>query len=277
VGSTSGGGVQRSGDQTNVLRPRFSPADSPIAGGALESAELTLTAADGNRFTAFLARAAEPTGAGISSCRTFAACTPTTRSSPCDSPSAVSTRSRSIGSGEPRVSVGARRAFDYMPHVNASTWAGHSADLARRPPTSAPSTEPRPTSSPSDFCFGGRTSFLAATLGLHLAASSAFMAHPSGLAGADRPNPLRSRIESPRRCSDSLAAQTRPSRPKPSPPSRPLFRSSGLTTAWSSTRARRTASSTGRRRLREASEQAWAEVLAFIDGHRSTRSGAAAG
>ena len=38
---------------------------TPIAGGALDAHEIALEAADGNRFAAFVARAAEPTGAGI--------------------------------------------------------------------------------------------------------------------------------------------------------------------------------------------------------------------
>jgi len=37
----------------------------PISGGAADSGELVLTAADGNRFEAYFARAAKPTGAGI--------------------------------------------------------------------------------------------------------------------------------------------------------------------------------------------------------------------
>ena len=41
------------------------PPIAPIAGGALDAERLVLTAADGNRFPAFRARAAEPTGAGI--------------------------------------------------------------------------------------------------------------------------------------------------------------------------------------------------------------------
>lgn len=41
------------------------PPIPPIAGGALDAREIALEAADGNRFAAFLARAAEPTGAGI--------------------------------------------------------------------------------------------------------------------------------------------------------------------------------------------------------------------
>src|SRR5438128_12567302 len=41
------------------------PPIQPIAGGALDSKELALTGADGNRFAAFLARAAEPSGRGV--------------------------------------------------------------------------------------------------------------------------------------------------------------------------------------------------------------------
>src|SRR3954447_2810727 len=41
------------------------PPIPEIAGGALDGADVDLTAADGNRFAAYVARAAEPTGAGI--------------------------------------------------------------------------------------------------------------------------------------------------------------------------------------------------------------------
>ena len=41
------------------------PPIAPIAGGSLESSEVELEAADGNRFAAWVARAAEPTGTGI--------------------------------------------------------------------------------------------------------------------------------------------------------------------------------------------------------------------
>ena len=41
------------------------PPIPPIAGGSLDAREIALEAADGNHFAAFLARAAEPTGAGI--------------------------------------------------------------------------------------------------------------------------------------------------------------------------------------------------------------------
>ena len=41
------------------------PPIAPIEGGALDAREIELEAADGNRFAAYLAHAAEPTGAGI--------------------------------------------------------------------------------------------------------------------------------------------------------------------------------------------------------------------
>ena len=41
------------------------PPIPPIAGGALDAREIALDAADGNHFAAYLARAAESSGAGI--------------------------------------------------------------------------------------------------------------------------------------------------------------------------------------------------------------------
>jgi carboxymethylenebutenolidase len=41
------------------------PPIPPIAGGALDARDITLTSADGTRFMAFAARATEPTGAGM--------------------------------------------------------------------------------------------------------------------------------------------------------------------------------------------------------------------
>ena len=41
------------------------PPIAPIAGGSLDAREFVLEGTDGNRFSAYLARAAEPTGAGM--------------------------------------------------------------------------------------------------------------------------------------------------------------------------------------------------------------------
>jgi carboxymethylenebutenolidase len=44
---------------------RASPPIKPIAGGALDARDLTLTSADGTKFMAYAARAAKPSGAGM--------------------------------------------------------------------------------------------------------------------------------------------------------------------------------------------------------------------
>ena len=41
------------------------PPIAPIAGGSLDAQEIVLEGTDGNRFSAYLARAAEPSGAGM--------------------------------------------------------------------------------------------------------------------------------------------------------------------------------------------------------------------
>src|SRR4029077_15321442 len=58
------------GARTSYTRPMCFDADArpplpPIRGAALDSRDLTLTAADGTRVAAHAARAAEPTGAGM--------------------------------------------------------------------------------------------------------------------------------------------------------------------------------------------------------------------
>ena len=45
--------------------PDSRPPIPPIAGGALDAREIELVSADGTRFAAYQAHAAEPTGAGI--------------------------------------------------------------------------------------------------------------------------------------------------------------------------------------------------------------------
>src|SRR5579859_944529 len=44
---------------------RARPPIQPIAGGAIEASDMTLTSAGGTRFSAFAARAAEPKGVGV--------------------------------------------------------------------------------------------------------------------------------------------------------------------------------------------------------------------
>src|SRR5919107_4134511 len=104
------------------------PPILPIAGGALESGKVTLRADDGTEFTAFRARPAEPTGAGI-------VILPDVRGlHPYYQELALRFAERGIDAlaidwfgrtarDEPRA-----EAFDHMPHVQATTWAGISAE-----------------------------------------------------------------------------------------------------------------------------------------------------
>jgi len=196
----------------------------------------------------------------------FAACTAYYEELALTIASAVSTPIAFDWFGRPRVRS-REEGFDYIPHVNASTWAGHSADLAGATPP------PLRRRAPTDiftvgFCFGGRTSFLAATLVYTSPASSAFMAHRRAWPG---------RIAEPVAVADRIArgarlfgAQTR------HPPEAIAAFEAALSQLGVDHRlviypgAPHSFFDRKATDYAEASEQAWAEVLAFIDGHRST-------
>ena len=186
------------------------PPIPPIAGGALDSERLTLTAVDGNRLTAFGARAAEPSGAGI-------VILPDVRGlHPYYEELALRFAEHGIDAvaidwfGRTAPSDDRGDAFEYMPHAGATTWAGIAADTAAgvaaiRTPTggrAAPTTV-----FTIGFCMGGRMSFLAGTLGLGLVGVIGFYGTlvgpwrndapaPVDVAAADRvtrPGPVRRR------------------------------------------------------------------------------------
>src|SRR5213593_805276 len=105
------------------------PPIAPIKGGALDSRELTLTAADGNRFTAFAARAAQPTGAGI-------VILPDVRGLHAYYED-LALRFAEQGVAEVAIAYFGRTAglgrretgFEYAAHVERTTFAGLSADI----------------------------------------------------------------------------------------------------------------------------------------------------
>src|ERR1700675_813241 len=150
------------------------PPILPIAGGALDSTELTLTAADGNEFTAFLARAAEPSGAGM-------VILPDVRGLHAYYEElALRFAERGIDAiafdwfGR-TAGLGRREeSHDYMPDLGASTWEGQSANSV------AASAHLRSVDAVQTdifsvgFCCGGRDSFLGATLDLDLASVIGF-------------------------------------------------------------------------------------------------------
>ena len=253
------------------------PPILPIAGGALDSTELTLTAADGNQFTAFLARAAEPTGAGI-------VILPDVRGLHAYYEElALRFAERGIDAiafdwfGR-TAGLGRREeGFDYMPHVNATTWAGLSADIEAAT-AHLRSIERAPTDIFTvGFCFGGRLSFLASTLGLDLAGVIGFYGNPvgPGRGGSPEPVAVADRIASPVLGLFGGADQGIP--PEAIASFDGAMQIGGVDQrlviypgAPHSFFDRKAAD------YAEASEQAWAEVLAFIDGHRTTQSRAAA-
>jgi carboxymethylenebutenolidase len=170
------------------------PPIPSIAGGALDSQTLILTADDRNRFVAFRARANEPTGAGV-------VILPDVRGlHPYYEELALRFAERGIDAlaldwfgrtagAEPR-----GEAFDHQPHVAQTTWGGISTDIkAAVWEMQAPDGDrPAPGSVFTiGFCMGGRMSFLAGTLGLRLAGVIGLYGTLSGPWRNDAPEPLK--------------------------------------------------------------------------------------
>ena len=186
------------------------PPIAPIAGGALDSERVTLTAADGNRLAAFRARAAQPSGAGI-------VILPDVRGlHPFYEELALRFAERGIDAlaidwfgrtagAEPR-----GEAFEYMPHVEATTWAGIAADIAAGAEGLRAADGDRPAPSAVftiGFCMGGRMSFLAGTLGPRSRGRDRALRHARpGRGGTTRRRRSTSRRRSPRPSSGSSAA-----------------------------------------------------------------------
>jgi carboxymethylenebutenolidase len=149
------------------------PPIDPIAGGALDGRLVTLTAADGTAVAAFHARATVPTGVGVVILPDVRGLHPYYEE--------LALRFAEHGVDAMAIDWFGRTAgaalrdgdFEYMPHVQRTTWAGISADIAAG--VAALRADASPSRPAPDrvftlgFCMGGRMSFLAATLGLDLA------------------------------------------------------------------------------------------------------------
>jgi carboxymethylenebutenolidase len=177
------------------------PPIAPIAGGALDSATLVLTAADRNWFAAFRSRAAEPTGAGVVILPDVRGLHPYYEELALRFAEngidalAIDWFGRTAGA-EPR-----DEAFDYMPHVEQTTWGGISADIVAGIEEMQSPDEDRPAPKAVftvGFCMGGRMSFLAATLGHDLAGVIGLYGRVVGPWRTDPPAPvdMASQIES---------------------------------------------------------------------------------
>jgi len=174
---------------TNMCFDRDSrPPIAPIAGGAIDGSRIELTAEDGNRFAAFRGRPAEPSGAGV-------VILPDVRGlHPFYEELALRFAERGIDAVAidwfGRTAGTGRRgeAFDHMPHVQETTWAGISADIAGG--VEALHADGIAARFALGFCMGGRMSFLAATLGLDLAGVIGFYGTLEGPWRNDAPAPL---------------------------------------------------------------------------------------
>jgi carboxymethylenebutenolidase len=167
------------------------PPITPIKGGALDSAELTLTGDDGQRFSAFVARAANPTGAGvivlpdIRGLHAYYEDLALRFAEQGIDAIAIDYFSRTAGLGRRDTS------FEYMPHVEKTTFAGLSADIRAAAAYLRSEQAGRVTSLFTvGFCFGGRLSFLAGTLGLDLAGVIGFYGTLIGPSRNDMPAPV---------------------------------------------------------------------------------------
>ncbi|HET9520957.1 MAG TPA: dienelactone hydrolase family protein [Candidatus Limnocylindrales bacterium] len=163
------------------------PPIVPIAGGALDSREVTLTAADGNELTAFEARAANPSGAAITILPDVRGLHAFYRE--------LALRFAENGIDAVAIDWFGRTAgrglhgadFDHTPHINEVTWPGTAADIAAGAAHARTLAESVFT---IGFCFGGRSAFLSATLGLGLAGAIGMYGSPVGAGRGGSPAPV---------------------------------------------------------------------------------------
>ena len=170
------------------------PPVPPISGAAVSHDELVLEAADGNRFAAFAATPDDPKDAGIvvlpdvrglyrfyeELALRFAE-----RGYPAI---AIDYFGRTAGAG--------RRDddFEYMPHVEHTTQAGIQSDVAAAVEYLASSSAVFTVG----FCFGGRSSWLAAASGHGLAGAIGFYGRPGpGRDGSPGPTQRAREITAP--------------------------------------------------------------------------------
>ena len=173
------------------------PPIAPIAGGALDSRHLVLTATDGNRLAAFEARASAPSGAAMLILPDVRGLHPYYEELALRFAEhgvdalAIDYFGRTAGT-EPRPD-----AFEYRPHVDQTRWQGLEADIrAGAEALRATADGSERTLFSVGFCFGGRMAFLSATLGLGFAGVIGFYGWPSGVhyTGSPAPTDVADRI-----------------------------------------------------------------------------------
>jgi carboxymethylenebutenolidase len=166
------------------------PPIAPIEGGALDARRLVLTAADGNRLAAFEAHASAPTGAAILILPDVRGLHPYYEELALRFAEhgvdalAIDYFGRTAGT-EPRSDT-----FEYRPHVDQTRWPGLEADIRAGTQALRETGDGSPRTLFSvGFCFGGRMSYLAATLGLGFAGVIGFYGWPAGAHYTGSPAP----------------------------------------------------------------------------------------
>ncbi len=166
------------------------PPIAPMAGAAIEHEHLELEATDGNRFAAFRAVAAEPTGSAM-------IVLPDVRGL-FGYYEELALRFAEIGVDALAIDYFGRTAgasrrdadFEFMPHVKRTTWSGLRADVMAAAGELRSGGGVRSLYSVG-FCFGGRTSFLLSTVpGLEMAGVIGFYGWPVGPGRNDSPAPI---------------------------------------------------------------------------------------
>jgi carboxymethylenebutenolidase len=167
------------------------PPIPPIAGGALDSGPVTLTSADGTAFGGFRARPATRMGDGILILPDVRGLHPYYEDLALRFAEhglealAIDYFGRTAG-------IGPRDAgFEFMPHANGTAWETLAADIR------AGAAWLRAADGTAverlfvvGFCFGGRMAFVSATLGLDLAGAIGFYGVPAGAGRAGVPAPV---------------------------------------------------------------------------------------
>jgi carboxymethylenebutenolidase len=165
------------------------PPIAPMAGAAIDSATLELRAADGNRLAALRADAAEPTGAAIlvlpdvRGLFTYYEELALRFAEAGVDALAIDYYGRTAGASRRDAS------FDFQPHTGRTTWAGLQADVRAAAAELRGRRDVRALFS-IGFCFGGRLSFLLATLpDLQMGGAVGFYGWPVGAGRNDMPAP----------------------------------------------------------------------------------------
>jgi carboxymethylenebutenolidase len=164
------------------------PPIVPIIGGALDGQQVEISGADGNTLVAYRARPTQPSGAGI-------VILPDVRGlHPFYEELALRFAERGVDAlaidyfGRTAGAETRGDAFEHMPHAERTTWAGISSDITAGVETLRREGIERVFT--IGFCMGGRMSFLASTLGLHLAGVIGMYGTLQGPWRNDAPAPL---------------------------------------------------------------------------------------